>query len=372
MNGNQSTSAQVVASFPPPTVGQALVTERIIEELRRHGHVKTYDWLPNSSYGSVQRMRKAMLSLAAPLWVVWNRLRGHKTLYSVANAGVGMYYNLFTLFVARLVGCRCILHHHAVSYLVRENTCMRWVARLMGKRDLHVVLGPEMKTMLEQTYASDSEIKILTNGFIVDDVCADGLAIHNTSNRTLEPRRQPRALGHLSNLCHGKGLDIVLDTFRRLLLEFPKLKLILAGPAFTVEAERLVRDAQVEFRSQLDYRGPVYGDDKTKFFEMIDIMLYPTRDDAQPLVLLESLAHGKPSIATAIGCIPSLVDTPEWIVERPDCFFTHTAGLLRHWTREPAAFTAAIERSRFVAARACQQSQHQLAEFCRTVFQEAA
>ena len=64
--------------------------------------------------------------------------------------------------------------------------------------------------------------------------------------------------------------------------------------ALNAYAERLARAAlsvipagQYEFGDVMEYRGPVYGEDKRSFFMDIDVFLFPTiyENEAQPLVM---------------------------------------------------------------------------------------
>ncbi len=59
---------------------------------------------------------------------------------------------------------------------------------------------------------------------------------------------------------------------------------------------------------RFDYRGPVYGAEKQKFFRDIHAKVFPTRSlDAQPLVIMEAFAHGRPVVSFAKGCIPDML-----------------------------------------------------------------
>ena len=360
-----SQRVQVVGSFPPPVVGQALVTAKIVEELRQYGTVATFDWLPNFKSLIVRRCVKGILSFAAPFWVACNRLRGNRILYTIANHGFGLYYNLFVIWVGKSLGCRCVLHHHAVSYMTRDHRCMRLIGRAMGEQDCHVVLGPEMKRMLQERYANTTPIRILSNGFCI--ARADGHTNRTTINAGNRP--EPKfVLGHLTNLSIDKGLDVVLEAFREMREEFPDIGLVVAGPTTDNASLALVRAAQLEFGDHFDYRGPVYGPAKQTFFDSIDVMLYPTRDDAQPLVVLESMSEGKPTIATSVGCIPSLVDNPEWLATSTDDFVQVAKMRIASWLHDPGEFQLAGARAQKTASKWIEQSEHSLAEFCTWMF----
>ncbi|NRB37448.1 MAG: glycosyltransferase [Pseudomonadales bacterium] len=60
--------------------------------------------------------------------------------------------------------------------------------------------------------------------------------------------------------------------------------------------------------SQVIYHGYVSGTEKKALFKQSHILLYPSRNDAFPLTLLESLSFGVPVIATAEGSIPLILD----------------------------------------------------------------
>jgi glycosyltransferase involved in cell wall biosynthesis len=83
------------------------------------------------------------------------------------------------------------------------------------------------------------------------------------------------------------------------------VSLVVAGPTVDRSGERLLVHAKTRLGDALDYRGAVHGDAKTTFFHDIDVLLFPTRyaNEAQPLVVLEAMAHGVPVIAAARGCI---------------------------------------------------------------------
>jgi glycosyltransferase involved in cell wall biosynthesis len=64
----------------------------------------------------------------------------------------------------------------------------------------------------------------------------------------------------------------------------------------------------------ITYHGFVSGSEKEKLFKQAHIFIYPTKDDAFPLTLLESLSYALPIITTNQGSIPYMIDKKSGIV----------------------------------------------------------
>ena len=71
---------------------------------------------------------------------------------------------------------------------------------------------------------------------------------------------------------------------------------------------------EYELEEQVIYHGFVSGDEKTSLFKNAHFLLYPSKNDAFPLTLLESLSYGVPVIATDEGSIPYIFDEKSGIV----------------------------------------------------------
>jgi glycosyltransferase involved in cell wall biosynthesis len=168
-----------------------------------------------------------------------------------------------------------------------------------------------------------------------------------------QPRRQmPEVfrLGLLANLTVAKGLDLVLDTFHALRERGCNVRLTLAGPCGTVEAERLIRAALQQHPDCLEHIGPVYGEHKEQFFHSIDCFLFPSQTESWGIVLNEALAAGVPVIATNRGCIRTLVgDRAGLVIDDAKAYVDTATRQVESWMDSPpgyfAASQAAIEQA---------------------------
>ena len=69
-----------------------------------------------------------------------------------------------------------------------------------------------------------------------------------------------------------------------------------------------------KLKKSITFHGFVSGKEKEKLFEKAHILLYPSKNDAFPLTLLESFSYGVPVVTTNEGSIPFLVDDKSGVV----------------------------------------------------------
>jgi glycosyltransferase involved in cell wall biosynthesis len=100
-----------------------------------------------------------------------------------------------------------------------------------------------------------------------------------------------------------------------------------AGPFVEPELESLVLQT-VRVLDGADYVGPKYDQAKAEFFDQIDVLVFPTKyaDEAEPLTVLEAMAHAVPVIAWGRGCLPGMIPTGGGLVVETDRDFVSVAS----------------------------------------------
>jgi glycosyltransferase involved in cell wall biosynthesis len=108
----------------------------------------------------------------------------------------------------------------------------------------------------------------------------------------------------MSNLSIDKGLKDVFKTADRLATLGIPARLVLAGQPSGAEEAAFLKEQCNQDRYLLDYRGPVSGSDRERFFADIDIFLFPSvyRHEYTPLVLGESIIRGIPIVTRETIC----------------------------------------------------------------------
>jgi glycosyltransferase involved in cell wall biosynthesis len=184
--------------------------------------------------------------------------------------------------------------------------------------------------------------------------------------------KHPLRIGHLGNLSIEKGLDVVIALAESLIQTGMAVQLMLAGPSANERASSLVRDARRRLGESLTECGPLYGVEKERYFESLDLFVFPTRyvNEAEPLVVFEALSHGLPVIAFDRGCIAEQVGDAGLIIKSNADFVTSCVALIASWSEDGAAHEAmracAYERFKSLHGYAQRQLTDLLARLSRT------
>jgi glycosyltransferase involved in cell wall biosynthesis len=100
---------------------------------------------------------------------------------------------------------------------------------------------------------------------------------------------------------YGKGLDILLNAYVKLLEEFPGVRLVIAGDGKDREPFRgKLGVLPREVRNKIELLGWVSGDIKSETIRSASFAVFPSRHEVQPIAVLEAMACGKAVIVSDI------------------------------------------------------------------------
>jgi glycosyltransferase involved in cell wall biosynthesis len=330
--------------LPPPVTGMTACTQSLIALCRSSLTVNSYNWSSGTAKVTTRfRFSKLLRAVFSPFKLFFHRRFERHVFYMPANSGLALYLNMLAIAAARLRGYRCALHHHIYTYLNRYDWRIEMLDRLLGTSGLHVVLCPHMEQRMRALYRCrpaiaivPSSIQLLQSSFAVESPAA------------LSSLPEEFQLGHIANLSIAKGLPIAIETLRKLRQEGDDAKLVLAGPVQSQIERRLIDEAQAEFGSALEYRGPVYGAEKRRFYDDVHVVLFPTRyPDAQPLVITEAFGCGRPVLSYGRGCIPAMMGTrTTWSIDPSADFASQAAAEIQRWKADPQAYAEACRFAR--------------------------
>lgn len=290
-------------ALPPPLHGQSFINRALVDQLRCADKVRTVvvDIGPRTFRSRLGYHTNRVLGLCLAIAQEFRQaVYSNRTLYTVIESGGGRIYNALILFVARLLRFKIVAHHHTSYHTLNRDRWFALIALIAGGRALHVVLSEDMARDLRRRYSLVRRVIILHNAQLLPtpkNVVTVGSAVPKLT------------IGFLSNLSREKGVDRLFDVMRIGQNQGLEIYMKLAGPVTDVSTAEMMFNAKTEFGAALDAIGPLEPSEKAKFFSSIDCFVFLSRYwlEAQPLVVLEAMSYGVPTIVSRCGYAPEIV-----------------------------------------------------------------
>lgn len=330
-----------VVALPPPVHGQSVVNRaicRIIGENEKTDFA-VFDISPKTSSRGIRYHFNRLYSVARTfVGLIFNFSKNRNSVfYFVYESGFGVIYNLILCVLAKILNGKVFLHHHTAFHTLNYKKSFSFLASLIGNSGYHVVLSERMKEDLSSLYEVDNIIVLGNSVFLPDDpVEVNSSAYFNYT------------IGFISNLTVEKGSLICFSTIRKLASIDCRYKLIVAGPVSDELTKKELECLLIDYPNNVSYLGAIYGDEKKRFYQSIDLLIFPSkyRYEAQPLVILEALSFGVPCIVTPQGYSGEVVeDLDIALVVNSDSFMDRTVLLLEKFSNNICLYREFRERS---------------------------
>jgi glycosyltransferase involved in cell wall biosynthesis len=293
--------AVVMTAFHPGgTERQMIELIRRLDPSKFQVHVACFHstgaWLPRVEEVAAEMVRFPLHSfrspqtlIAAHAFVTWLKLRRIEVVQACDR-----YANIFALPAAALAGVSLRLGSRR-ELAPPDQTRAHRAAMAFAYRTAHRIVANSTAAaaMLRAEGVAAAKILVIPNGI---DLSAFDAA----------PAPGPRrVIATVANLRPGKGHDVLLRAFSRVLERAPdaRLRLVGSGPlraALEQLAGELGVAASVEF---LGHREDVAG-----VLASSHIFAFPSWSEAFPNGLIEGMAAGLPSISTRAGGMAELID----------------------------------------------------------------
>ncbi len=140
--------------------------------------------------------------------------------------------------------------------------------------------------------------------------------------------RDAYVIGLVAVLRKAKGHRFLLQAVKRLVPEFPQVKLLIAGTGPQEQnINNLIRELGLE--AQVLMLGQ--QDDIPSLLKALDVFVLPAQEEALGTALIEATAMGVPVIATRIGGIPEVLGEAGLLFESEgvDALVNHLRTLIR-------------------------------------------
>lgn len=135
------------------------------------------------------------------------------------------------------------------------------------------------------------------------------------SREALELSAEAQVLGCVARFDQVKGLEILVESLRRLAGRYPRLVLVLVGSG---RGERRLQEQvrKAGLADRVRFTGELA--DATRLFSTFDLYVSASRGEGLPLALLEAMACELPVVATRVtGHVDVVVDGVTGFLTRP-------------------------------------------------------
>jgi len=196
-----------------------------------------------------------------------------------------------------------VLYLHAKG-LIDLNEKIVWPLRSPVKKAISLslgalVLGERLKVDISHLIPNEY-LFVLPNA--VPDIKSKKSDINFNINRSVK-------ILFLSNLMPSKGPMEFLKMAKKISRINKNVHFFLAGPKMSNHFFSKINEFiyNEDLKDFVTLTGPIYEEKKETLFTENDIFVFPTHDDAFPLVILEAMRAGLPIVSSDEGSIPEVV-----------------------------------------------------------------
>lgn len=99
---------------------------------------------------------------------------------------------------------------------------------------------------------------------------------------------------------------MLLHASREVLNRFPETKIVFGGDGEIKKNKALAEELGIVDRCE--FHGWVTGSEREALFKRAAVCCLPSKNEGLPMSVLEAMAHGIPTVATAVGGVPQVIE----------------------------------------------------------------
>ena len=215
-----------------------------------------------------------------------------------ANPELGLLKYVLEFSILNAFGCRKLIHFHNKGEKEKtEKWYIRWYYRMLFKNSDVIFLSRSLVPQFEY-YLDEKQIHICPNG-IKESLYEEPVA--ERKNDTLK-------LLYLSNMMLEKGVYVLLDAISILKDRGFKFVCDFVGGWKDISSEAFDDYCRKKNIQDIVFaHGPKYGEEKDVYFKQAEAFVFPSFNEAFPLVNIEAMEYKLPIVSTNVGGIPDVV-----------------------------------------------------------------
>jgi glycosyltransferase involved in cell wall biosynthesis len=211
---------------------------------------------------------------------------------------------------ALLGGNRARVISHVRGLNRTRNFRRRLLNRALFKRIACIIAvsdGVREDIVKSNSISVSKKVVTVYNGINVEPFVNSGLTRKQAKTRLGLPGKEGFVYGTVGRLVETKGQKVLLKAFAKVYEKYPESWLILAG-AGRLESELKVLARDLDIHERVVFLG--FRTDIPEIMRAYDGFVLPSIAEGLPGALLEAMATGIPVIASRVGGVPEILNSP--------------------------------------------------------------
>lgn len=247
---------------------------------------------------------KVGVPVGVPLYLA--SLAPHKKLLDWADVVLGTWAypdGCAAVLAARALGKPCAVKVHGsdINVLAKIPVARAVMKRVLPLADAMITVSRPMGDALVEMGVSESKLHLVPNGI---DRSVFGQIDRTSARQELGVDPKTRLILYVGRIEPQKGFAELIEAFDRIHRDMPDVTLAIVGDGVW---RKRADEAKARFGDRLLVVGGKPLSEIALWMSACDVFTLPSHAEGTPNVLLESLASGRPAVATRVGGIPDVI-----------------------------------------------------------------
>jgi glycosyltransferase involved in cell wall biosynthesis len=305
MTGSREVRILFMGQLPPPVHGVTMMNNNLVNskilQANFHFDIVNLHFITSIDEISKYSIRKVVKAIGYGYEVTKKLLRNKPDLvyFTISPKGYAFFRDSLYVFILKTFRKKIVFHLHGkgIRESSRSNLIIKALSTWILRNSYVICLSERLVPDIEGVYRSTP--------FVVQN----GIKVQSDSQeRKSHVKGSVPNILYLSNYARDKGILILIDALKILQDKGVPFRARLVGASANLTVEFLMEVIRKQHLEEfVEITGPRYDEAKRAEFREADLFVFPSLNDAFPLVILEAMQYSLPVVASFEGGIPDMV-----------------------------------------------------------------